>query len=62
MGHPALDGRETLGDTQGGDLALARTAGGAASRADYSGTLDGADLISPGYVLMHLTEAARMDG
>ncbi|MEG2578753.1 MAG: glycosyltransferase family A protein [Glutamicibacter sp.] len=62
VGHPDLDGSETVVETQVGDLALARNAGVMASRADYICTLDGDDLITTGYFLMHLKEAARLEG
>ena len=62
VGHPDLDGTESIVETQVGDLALARNAGVAASRADYVCTLDGDDLISTGYFLMHLKEASRLEG
>ncbi|WP_164171462.1 MULTISPECIES: glycosyltransferase family A protein [Stenotrophomonas] len=62
VNHPDLDGSETVVETQVGDLALARNAGVAASCADYICTLDGDDLISTRYFLMHLKEAAQLDG
>lgn len=60
--HPDLDGSESIVETQVGDPALARNAGVAACRADYVCTLDGDDLISTGYFLMHLKEASRLEG
>lgn len=62
VGHPDLDGTESIVETQVGDLALARNAGVAASRADYICTLDGDDLISTGYFVKHLEEAGRLSG
>lgn len=60
--HPDLDGTEVLVETRLGDAALARNAGVAACRADYVCTLDGDDLISTGYFLVHMKEAARQQG
>ncbi|WP_186308969.1 glycosyltransferase family 2 protein [Stenotrophomonas rhizophila] len=60
--HPDLDGTETILETDVGDPALARNAGVAVCVADYVCTLDGDDLISTGYFLMHLKEAANMEG
>jgi len=62
VNHPDLDGSEKIVETQVGDLALARNAGVEACRADYICTLDGDDLISTSYFIMHLKEAARLEG
>lgn len=60
--HPELDGSEQIIEVSVGDIALARNAGIAVASAPYICTLDGDDLISGRYFIVHMQEALRQTG